>query len=197
MKKRVLFILLVGFLSLIFISSCGGDGQKRYTDDNFQYVINDDNTATVEEVLNLNMTEVVVPNTIKNGIIVNEIRYSIFQNCHNLRKITFGPYLEKNNYCAAECDSVEEIVFENTNDKTLDHIGIYAFYNCKNLKHVTIPNTVKSLGFHAFDGCSALRIVDFLPNSIEEICVGCFIECSILEQINFPTNLKKIAEDMF
>ena len=41
-------------------------------------------------------------------------------------------------------------------------IGDYAFYNCQELKNVTIPNLVTSIGKRAFGGCSNLNTITFL-----------------------------------
>ena len=38
--------------------------------------------------------------------------------------------------------------------KPVTSIGDFAFYNCSSLTSVTIPDSVKSIGYHAFDGCS-------------------------------------------
>ena len=38
-------------------------------------------------------------------------------------------------------------------------IRAYAFFNCKNLKNVTIPDSVTSIGSYAFYGCSGLKTV--------------------------------------
>lgn len=48
----------------------------------------------------------------------------------------------------------------------VSHLPEYAFRNCKNLKTIHIPSSVKSIGSYAFDGCSNLESVE----------IGCGIE---------------------
>lgn len=38
----------------------------------------------------------------------------------------------------------------------LKRIGDFAFYNCINLKRITIPDNVMSIGDHAFSKCRGL-----------------------------------------
>ena len=41
----------------------------------------------------------------------------------------------------------------------------YAFYGCKTLKNIDLPNSIASIGDNAFYGCKTLKNID-LPNSI-------------------------------
>lgn len=48
-------------------------------------------------------------------------------------------------------------------------IGKYAFYMCKSLIDVMIPDSVKSIGKYAFYGCSNLKEFLFKGKSLEEV----------------------------
>ncbi len=52
----------------------------------------------------------------------------------------------------------EEVTFMNRTRKVTS-IGYRAFYNCRSLTSVTIPNSVTSIGEFAFSGCSSLTSV--------------------------------------
>ena len=47
-------------------------------------------------------------------------------------------------------------------------IGAEAFYNCKSLKSIVIPDSVKSIVENAFSGCESLTSI-VIPGSAESI----------------------------
>ena len=62
-------------------------------------------------------------------------------------------------------------------------IGKSAFYDCKGLTSVTIPNSVTSIGESAFEGCSGLTSVT-IPNSVESIGYFAFNGCLRLTSVH-------------
>ena len=85
---------------------------------------------------------------------------------------------------------------------SVTEIGLWAFGNIKTLKKITIDNApVKIYG--AFQGCSALEIVD-LGNAILELnsaydygYYACFAGCNSLESITIPNSITRIDSRMF
>ena len=71
-----------------------------------------------------------------------------------------------------------------------------AFRGCKNLKSVTIPNSVERILYHSFDGCSSLTSVK-IPNSVTEICDYAFLNCSSLKSTTIPNSVKIIGAKAF
>ena len=72
-----------------------------------------------------------------------------------------------------------------------------AFYECKNLKSVKIPDGWTTIGGeHVFGFCKELEEV-ILPDGMEEIPRGTFTHCTVLETINTPGALKKIRGGAF
>jgi hypothetical protein len=64
-------------------------------------------------------------------------------------------------------------------------IGRHAFYGCSGLTSVTIPNSVTSIGVAAFAECSGLTSVT-IPNSVTHIGSSAFGGCSKLESVKVP-----------
>ena len=59
---------------------------------------------------------------------------------------------------------------------------IYKYSNCSGLTSVTIPNSVTSIGDHAFTSCSGLTSVT-VPNSVTIIWKYAFSGCSNLQDV--------------
>ena len=65
----------------------------------------------------------------------------------------------------------------------LTSIGNYAFWGCTSLTSVTIPDSVTSIGNSAFWGCTSLTSVT-IPDSVTSIGNYAFSECTSLTAIN-------------
>ena len=75
-------------------------------------------------------------------------------------------------------------------------IGSSAFNYCSGLTSVTIPNSVTSIGSYAFQGCSGLTSVT-IPNSVTSIGSGAFTGCSGLTSVAIPNSVTSIGSDAF
>ncbi|MBR0181715.1 MAG: leucine-rich repeat protein [Bacteroidaceae bacterium] len=71
-------------------------------------------------------------------------------------------------------------------------IADWAFYGCKNLTSVTIPNSVTNIGEDAFRNCSGLTSIT-IPNSVTSIGDNAFYECSGLTSITIPNSVTSIG----
>lgn len=78
---------------------------------------------------------------------------------------------------------------------TVTVIGYDAFKKSK-ITGITLPDTVQSIGFNAFEGCTDLTSIK-IPNSDCNISRGAFKNCSKLKSITLPTNLCGIEEQTF
>ncbi len=66
-------------------------------------------------------------------------------------------------------ESAEEVVIPKTIDnRPVTSIGGYAFYNCKNIKRIDIPDSITRIDAGAFRYCSSLAAV-VIPNSVTYI----------------------------
>ena len=75
-------------------------------------------------------------------------------------------------------------------------IGRYAFQGCSGLTELTLPNSVKSIGDRAFAYCSGLTELT-LPDSVA--CIGdfAFADCSGLTELTLPNSLTEIGKSAF
>ncbi len=71
-----------------------------------------------------------------------------------------------------------------------------AFYNCKALKDITLPQGLRHIGSDAFSGCSALRGIT-LPQGMRSIGGSVFWGCTSLESVIMPQEVTNIADWAF
>ena len=106
------------------------------------------------------LTELILPNSVRS---IGDIAFTY---CSGLEKIT----VESGNSCYDSRDNCNSII--DTEFNTL-------IVGCKNS---VIPNSVTSIGYYAFYGCSGLTELT-LPASVASIGDGAFICCSDLSKI--------------
>ncbi len=75
-------------------------------------------------------------------------------------------------------------------------IGYQAFLYCSGLTSVNIPNSVTSIGDYAFWGCSALTSVT-IGNSVESIGTKAFNICRALTSVTIPKSVTRIRDGAF
>ena len=75
-------------------------------------------------------------------------------------------------------------------------IGCYAFSVCEALTSITIPNSVTSIGCYAFAHCNALASIT-IPNSVTSIEERTFLSCESLTSITIPNLVKSIGPYAF
>lgn len=75
-------------------------------------------------------------------------------------------------------------------------IDLMAFQYSKRLYSIKIPNTVKRIGAHAFDGCSSMVSVE-LPQNLKRIEEGTFDGCLRLTSIQIGDKVQYIGREAF
>lgn len=98
-----------------------------------------------------------------------------------------------------ECINLETVMFKGK----VTFIGNSAFLNCESLvkssartAKFVIPSSVKSIGEHAFDGCTGLEKLT-LTKGIEDINAYAFYGCTGLTDVTIPTNAKVLGDSAF
>ena len=75
-------------------------------------------------------------------------------------------------------------------------IGDWAFYGCRSLTNINIPNSVTTIGDSTFYGCESLTSIN-IPNSVTTIGNWAFVLCNSLTSINIPDGVTTIGEGAF
>ena len=85
---------------------------------------------------------------------------------------------------------------ELTLPNSVTSIGWSAFEGCTGLTELTLPSSVTSIGESAFDGCSGLTKLT-LPNSITSIGNCVFYGCRGLTELTLPNSVTSIGGNAF
>lgn len=95
---------------------------------------------------------------------------------------------------AFQYSAIESVTFgENCK---MEAITSYAFQLCKNLKSITIPASVTSIGFSAFNQCTSLESVEIL-GEVTSIGYRAFFGCKSLKSIVIPASVTFIGYGAF
>ena len=143
------------------------------------------------------LTSVTIPNS------VTSIGQYAFYGCSGLTSIK----VEAGNTVYDSRDNCNAIIKTETNElfsgckntvipNSVKSIGWNAFYGCSGLTSITIPNSVTSIGDDAFEGCSGLTSIT-IPNSVTSIGSRAFEGCNGLTSITIPNSVTSIGYDAF
>ena len=80
--------------------------------------------------------------------------------------------------------------------ETVKTIGTYAFDGCTHLEKINIPEGVAEIRPYTFHGCERLKSIS-LPESVKAIGSHAFDGCTKLESVNIPTSIERIEEYTF
>ena len=101
-------------------------------------------------------------------------------------------WLNKNPGWRPFIESIREIVI----NEGIGNIWSSAFSGCRNLKTVSLPNSLIRIEFGAFSGCDQLRSITF-PSSVAEIGDYAFSGCKGLTSVTFPNSVASLGDYAF
>ena len=124
-----------------------------------------------------------------------------FVGCRNLEEITVesgNPVYESPYGCNAIIKTATSALICGCKN-TIIPLGVESIeggaFNRSGLASITIPNTVKKIGFRSFDGCN-LRVMD-IPVGVTEIAENAFLACVDLNYVRIPASVSKIGSRAF
>ena len=120
----------------------------------------------------------------------NEIWYTATAKVDPYRSYSFDANIVSNEWDSATGEGV--ITF----DGEVTSIGEQAFYECRGLTSIVIPNNVTTIGYAAFAYCSNLASVT-IPDNITSISHSTFYNCTSLTSVTIPNSVTTIGEGAF
>ena len=143
------------------------------------------------------LTSIELPNS------VTSLGYAVFAGCNGLEQIIVASdnlhYDSRENCNAIIQTSTNTLVAGCKNTvipNSVTSIGSHAFCDCQNLTSIEIPNSVVSIDTWAFHGCSSLTSID-IPNSVTTIGYIAFAHCTNLTSIELPNSVTMIDQQAF
>jgi hypothetical protein len=95
------------------------------------------------------------------------------------------------NIAFRDCSSLNSVSIENG----VTTIEEYAFYN-SSIAAITLPNTLTSIGYSAFSGCSTLTSIS-IPNSVKNLGRSAFENCVSLTTIILSNEMTILNDNTF
>ena len=148
------------------------------------------------------LTSVTIPNS------VTSIGDGAFYDCSGLKKVivkdiaawcgikfddsSSNPLDYAKHIYSDEDTEITNLIIPNS----VTSIGSHAFRQCSGLTSVTIPNSVTSIGSEAFYYCSGLTSIT-IPNSVTSIGIHAFSGCSGLTSVTIPNSVTSIEYGAF
>ena len=94
------------------------------------------------------------------------------------------------------CTDIRINMPETIDGYTVTKIGNNAFYDCKSIRKIILPDTITEIGSTAFYACTGIDEI-ILPEGLETIGSAAFGICISLTSIRIPKNVKTIEGGAF
>ncbi len=118
------------------------------------------------------------------------IGYGAFEGCYTVSSVSIPSSVKEIGKRAFyECKAMTTVTIPD--DSGLTSILGYAFYNCETLKKMTLPATATSIGEYAFYNCAALTSIN-LPEGMTTVNKYAFSGTTSLASITLPSTLATV-----
>ena len=154
----------------------------------------------IEEAACIELKSVNIPNS------VIDIGSFAFGGCISLTSIDVDPsnkFYQSENCVLFNKGKTELLQYPSAKTQTsyilpdsVISIGDHAFKNCSNLTTITIPDSVTSIGSYAFSYCYSLTNIT-IPDGVTNIGEGAYLRCSRLTSIALPNSIISIGNYAF
>lgn len=121
-----------------------------------------------------------------------DVKGGAFDDC-SIMKLYYG---RNGNAVFDDCDVLQDLII---GDKVKE-LPMWAFQNCPMIPSVKIPSACKRIGDNSFEGCAALKTVEFEESSDSYVNIGfaAFRGCDNLSELILPKySLGEIEESAF
>ena len=123
---------------------------------------------------------------------LTQIAQKAFWGCYTLTHISIPDCVSSIEDNAFSGTSLEEIIIP----YSVRSIGEKAFYECEDLKKVTLQNNMTEIAERSFCGCTSLKSIN-IPKSVTTIGASAFYDCTSLKDLVLPDNITSIGERAF
>lgn len=79
-------------------------------------------------------------------------------------------------------------------EKGTTSISPFAFYNRKELKSITVPESIQVINTGAFMDCISLKEINFIGKELKYICDMAFQNCEKIDKVYLPKSVKHIGK---
>lgn len=141
--------------------------------------------------------QIAIPTTI------SSIGYMGFEDCSSLTNIYIPSSVTSiGDYAFSGCSGLSSIEVDNGNTSFDSRNGCNAIINTSTntlitgCKNTVIPNSVKSIGGHAFSGCTGLSNIA-IPESVTSIGDYAFVGCTNLATVLIPNSVTSLGGGVF
>ncbi len=138
-------------------------------------------------------SKLVIPETV-GGLKVTEIDASVFASATKITSVRIPGSVKKVGKAAfRSCPMLEEVVFEESEANV--SLGEDVFRGCTSLKHLVLPDKLKTIPVRAFDSCALTGIT--LPDGVVSIGTEAFINNTSLAFATIPDTVTAIGNHAF